>query len=167
MPLINIPSKSARRGTREPELHPAKGRGWGWAGTRRRRGGSRRNIIGTTLSPLSAESAHRAGKNPRGRILHFAPAFPSPPPPSPRRGGGGECPASAPFAWRIVDPRGSPRSSHSNFRAMVPLETRKGQPVRRFDEESRRGEGARFDKTDSSGRNETAASDREKPIMLG
>jgi hypothetical protein len=89
------------------------------------------------------------------------------PSPLPPTGGGGECPASAPFAWRIVDPRGSPRSSHSNFRAMVPLETRKGQPVRRFDEESRRGEGARFDKTDSSGRNETAASDREKPIMLG
>jgi len=27
MPLINIPSKSARRGTREPELHSAKGGG--------------------------------------------------------------------------------------------------------------------------------------------
>lgn len=27
MPLINIPSKSARRGTREPELHSVKGEG--------------------------------------------------------------------------------------------------------------------------------------------
>jgi len=124
MPLINIPSKSARRGTREPELHSAKAAG----GTRRRRGGSRRNIIGTTLSPLSAETE----QEPRG-ILHFAP------PPSLRLGSA----ASAPFAWRIAE-----RSFHSNFRAGSRSRRSRNSPFASSSKTREAREGTRFDKTE-------------------
>lgn len=100
MPLINIPSKSARRGTREPELRSVKREGGGERTGEAGRGSSR-NIIGTTLSPLSAE-IKRGRQEPRG-ILHFAPAAFIP---------RGET-LRVPFAARIANR--DERSYHSNF----------------------------------------------------
>lgn len=63
MPLINIPSKSARRGTREPELHSVKGDG----------GEEARETLSGQLCHRFPPRSSAAGKNRRG-ILHFAPA---------------------------------------------------------------------------------------------
>lgn len=64
MPLINIPSKSARRGTREPELHSVKGEGGEEA---------RETLSGQLCHRFPAEIKH-GRQEPRG-ILHFAPVF--------------------------------------------------------------------------------------------
>jgi len=64
MPLINIPSKSARRGTREPELHSVKGEGGEEA---------RETLSGQLCHRFPAEIKH-GRQEPRG-ILHFASVF--------------------------------------------------------------------------------------------
>jgi len=144
MPLINIPSKSARRGTREPELHSAKAGG----GTRRRRGGSRRNIIGTTLSPLSAETE----QEPRG-ILHFAlpPSLrlvPGVPRVRPSRGG------SRSALSILISARGPVRDARETARSRVRRRIARHAKARDLIKPNR------F-------RRERSGRVREKPIMLG
>lgn len=93
MPLINIPSKSARRGTREPELHSVKGEG----------GEEARETLSGQLCHRFPPRSSTASKN-RGEFCILRLCFS-------RRGGNAACIRL--FAGRIVDR--DERSSHSNF----------------------------------------------------
>lgn len=66
MPLINIPSKSARRGTREPELHSVKGKGGEEA---------RETLSGQLCHRFPAEIKH-GRQEPRGNFAFCACVLP-------------------------------------------------------------------------------------------